>query len=99
MELRQFTISYNPRTSLKGQAVAKFIAEFTYEKEVREMEPPQLIRPQDPNTSNSQNLPHLFPDVIVWILHVDGALNKQGSRVGVLLITPQGAMLETTLHF
>lgn len=76
MDLGQFIISYKPKTSLKGQAILDFIAKFTYKEEVNEMEPPQLIQPQDTNTSSSQNLLHLLVEVSIWIIHADGALNR-----------------------
>ena len=35
----------------------------------------------------------------IWIVHADGASNKQGSGAGVLLITPEGDILDTALRF
>ena len=85
------------KTSLKGQALAYFIAEFTYEDKVREILHPQLFPPRDPSASQPQELPYLLPEVSIWIVDTDGASNKQGSGSNVLLITPEGDTLETLL--
>lgn len=34
-----------------------------------------------------------------WVLSVDGATNSKGSRVGIILEDPQGALIEQSLHF
>ena len=33
LELEEFEVVYRPRTAIKGQAIADFIAEFTYLKD------------------------------------------------------------------
>ena len=60
---------------------------------------PQLLPPIDPGTSNSAQLPHLLPENPIWILHANGASNLQGSRAGLVLITPEGNILEIALKF
>ena len=40
IELSEFDIQYRPRTAIKGQIVADFIAEFTYNEEKGAEEPP-----------------------------------------------------------
>ena len=44
VELTQFDIPYQPQTAIKGQALADFIAEFTFPSKVdpdRQIEPPK----------------------------------------------------------
>ena len=40
IELSQFDVEYRPRTAIKGQALADFIAEFTTPKEANRLEEP-----------------------------------------------------------
>ena len=41
IELSEFDIQYRPRTAIKGQAVADFIAEFTHDEDKGAEESPQ----------------------------------------------------------
>ena len=41
IELSEFDIQYRPRTAIKGQVIADFIAEFTHEKDKGAEESPQ----------------------------------------------------------
>ena len=41
IELREFDIQYHPRTAIKGQVVADFIAEFTHDEDKGVEESPQ----------------------------------------------------------
>ena len=38
-------------------------------------------------------------DLSIWKLSVDGALNAQGSRVGLILTSPEGIDIEYALRF
>ena len=60
VELGQFVITYKPRTSIKGQVVADFIADFTYDEELV-LKTPELLPPVDPNTSNVMTSMNLIP--------------------------------------
>ena len=42
IELSEFDIKYHPRTAIKGQIVADFIAEFTHEAEYTDRRVPSL---------------------------------------------------------
>ncbi|XP_074577859.1 uncharacterized protein LOC141834411 [Curcuma longa] len=61
MELSQYDLQYQPRSAIKAQALADFLAEVHQGESEEE-----------------------------WKAYVDGASNKQGSGVGVLLVSPQG---------
>ncbi|XP_075473890.1 uncharacterized protein LOC142504936 [Primulina tabacum] len=60
-ELGEYDIWYEPRTDIKGQALADFLAETVHQEN------------EDP-----------------WKVYVDGSLSKDGSGVGVVLISPAG---------
>src|ERR1700733_3701420 len=98
VELGQFVIGYKPRTSVKGQADADFIAEFTYTEE-QAIAPPELLPPADPSTSSPATAMSLLPEISIWILHADGASNSQGSGAGLVLVTPEANILEIALKF
>ena len=75
VELEKFDMSYHPRTAIKGQVVVDLLADFVGEdNEVLEVGL-VLIHP---------NCPPL------WQLWVDGAANKAGSGVGLVVTTPEG---------
>ncbi|XP_073064019.1 uncharacterized protein [Primulina eburnea] len=60
-ELGEYDIQYEPRTSIKAQALADFLAETVH------------LENEDP-----------------WKVYVDGSSSKDGSGVGVVLISPAG---------
>ncbi|XP_074369023.1 uncharacterized protein LOC141709030 [Apium graveolens] len=94
VELGQLDLEYCPRTAIKGQALADFILEFDAEvndKAIVLAEPSSQRSSQD---EKRQELPHPW-----WILHVDGAVNNNGSGVGIVLITPEGHRLMSAIHF
>ena len=39
LELEEFEVIYQPRTAIKGQALADFLVEFTYPEETEQAEP------------------------------------------------------------
>ncbi|CAL9029545.1 unnamed protein product, partial [Prunus brigantina] len=87
IELGEFDISYHPRPSEKGQAVADFISEFTTpanaDTPTASAGPPlpstdlpsASTEPSSAETAFDHNSPH-------WTLYVDGSSNRQGSGTG-----------------
>ena len=79
--LGAFDIKYIPRTSIKGQVLADFMAEFA--ECPKEME------------GGSEKLDEGLIGVVSvqcplpWELYVDGAANQQGSGVGLVLVSPE----------
>ncbi|XP_074356320.1 uncharacterized protein LOC141696023 [Apium graveolens] len=94
VELGQFNLEYCPRTSIKGQALADFILEFDVEVNDKAI---VLAEPTSQGSSHDekrQELPHPW-----WILHVDGAVNNNGSGAGIFLVTSEGHRLLSAIHF
>ncbi|KAM1334267.1 hypothetical protein ACFX2F_010204 [Malus domestica] len=92
LELGQYGLVFQPRTAIKAQALADFVAEFT----------PSLdnatVRPNDAPEVAESTLATLTPsNKDFWNLHVDGASNYKGSGAGVVLVTPDGSMLEQAI--
>ncbi|KAM2144890.1 hypothetical protein ACFX1R_048515 [Malus domestica] len=78
--------------AIKAQALADFIAEFT----------PSLgdatKQPNDASKAAEHTLATpTSPNRDFWHLHVDGTSNYKSSRAGVVLITPNGSMLEQAI--
>ena len=71
-----YDISYQPRTDIKSQALADFVADFSLRLEVTAQTEVSML---EVNTINNK-----------WILHVDGSSNFRGAGLGILLKSPQG---------
>ncbi|PON50978.1 Ribonuclease H, partial [Parasponia andersonii] len=67
----------------KGQALADFITEFTYDVNV----PIEVIK--KPTTDLSK----------LWKLYVDESSNENGAGAGLVLISPEGHNIYCALHF
>ena len=88
--LGAFDIKYMPRTSVKGQILADLVAEFT-EPALEEM-------------SMTQNMDGKSVDIIslleppFWKVYVDEVANQRGSRVGLVLISPEKLTIKKSLR-
>lgn len=79
IELSQFKIRYMPRTAIKRQAVAHFIAELT----------PGERTDDQANSSTLPGAPQEVPrEVPAWDLYVDGSSNDKGSEASLILSLP-----------
>ena len=77
-------VEYRPRTAIKGQVLAEFLAEFQYDPSN-----PSLFIPAQTQ---------LDLDEAKWELFVDGASNSKGSGAGIMLISPEGLVLEQAVR-
>uniref|UniRef100_A0A2N9IKR9 Reverse transcriptase domain-containing protein n=1 Tax=Fagus sylvatica TaxID=28930 RepID=A0A2N9IKR9_FAGSY len=80
VHLGSLGVEYKPRTSIKGQVLADFVAEFQGKRESSE---PTYI----PS-------PCAIGDASEWKLFVDGASNMKGAGAGAVLVSPEGLTLE-----
>ena len=80
MYLGSLGIEYKPRTAIKGQVLAEFLAEFQYD----------LDNPSSIISAEAQL------DLVTgrWELFVDGASNSKGLGAGVVSVSPEGLVLE-----
>ncbi|XP_058192262.1 uncharacterized protein LOC131309677 [Rhododendron vialii] len=94
VELANFDIRFEPRTTIKGQVLADFIAELTPQ------DTELLNKPIPTQTVVEHQLSpkpwHLFQGDI-WRLHVDGASNSNGAGAGVVLVSPCGTLHESAI--
>ena len=70
-----------PRTSVKGQVLADLVAEFTEPP----MEELKMAKNMDGKLVGTISQHGPLP----WEVYVDGASNQKGSRVGLVLISPE----------
>jgi ribonuclease HI len=77
-------VEYKPWAAIKGQVLAEFLAEFQY----------------DPNNPSLTILAEAQLGLVTgkWELFVDGASNSKGSGVGVVLVSPEGLILEQAVR-
>ena len=77
---------YKPRTAIKGQVLANFVAEFAPENSNTIIEEKHIK-----GTERTQ-------EEKGWALYVDGVANSRGSGLGVVLISPVGELLEQAIR-
>ncbi len=78
-------MKYLPRTTIKGQVLADFVVEFT-------PVPGQEI-PNVPTCDRER-----IEDTSWWKIYVDGASNAKGVGIGVVIITPDGLVMEQSIR-
>ena len=79
-----------PCTSVKGQVLANLVAEFT-ETPVEEKEEEQNMDEKLVGAISVQK-------PLFWEVYVDGIVNHRGSRVGLVLVSPEKIMIEKSLR-
>ncbi|KAI3723439.1 hypothetical protein L2E82_35012 [Cichorium intybus] len=84
IELGEHDIDYKPRTSIKGQALADFLAEMPEEEEAATSQATKQELDAPPET---------------WMLHTDGAASKEGSGAGLVLTTLESEEITYALRF
>ncbi|XP_028063793.1 uncharacterized protein LOC114267011 [Camellia sinensis] len=82
LELGQYDIQFFPRIAIKGQVLADFVAEF-------------MGCHADFKSDQVQSKPNWRMYVRdIWQMYCDGSSNQCGSREGIVIITPEGAIIE-----
>ena len=85
-----FDIRYMPRTSIKGQVLVDFVAEF--------------IKPQIKELQSTRNMNEKLVGMIsqyclpTWEVYVNGASNQKGSGIGLVLISLEKVIIEKSLR-
>ena len=88
--LGAFDIKYMPRTSVKGQVLADFVAEFT------ELEVDELLADRNKDEKLVNTISQYCPPT--WEVHVDGVSNQKGSGVGLVLTSSEKVIVEKSLR-
>ena len=79
-----------PRTSIKGQVLANLMAEFAECPEEMDMENRNMGERSVGVVSVQCPMP--------WELYVDRAANQRGSRVGLVLVSPENITIKKSLR-
>ena len=79
-----------PCTSINGQVLADLVAEFT-KPQIEELPSVGNMDEKLVGTISQYHLP-------TWEVYVDGASNQKGSRVGLVLISPEKVIIEKSLR-
>ena len=85
--LRAFDIKYMPRTSIKGQVLADLVVEFT-ELLVEILTEQRSLEGKSVGVVST-------PKPSCWKVYVDGTANQRGFGVGLVLISPKRATIES----
>ncbi|KAM1094380.1 hypothetical protein ACFX10_009407 [Malus domestica] len=89
--LGEFDISNQPKPAEKGQAVADFIADFTY--------PVDIVSTPKKVVSLPSKAQKIEPTAPAWSLYVDGLSNQQGCGAGLVFTTPDKVAMKYALRF
>ena len=79
-----------PRTFIKGQVLTDLVAEFA--------EPPVEIVAEQRNMDGKSVGVISTPGSLCWRVYVDGVANQKGSKVGLVLISPEKTIIEKSLR-
>ena len=90
MILGDFDIKYMPRTSIKGQVLTDLVAEFAESLLEEEVERQNM----DEKLVGMVSL----QEPLSWRVYIDGATNQRGSRVGLMVISPEKIIIEKSLR-
>ena len=84
--MSEYGIELHPRTARKGQALADFVAKFSYT--------PDMGRAKNDSTNNAMMRKRkVDPKGPIWELHVDGSSNARGAGAGIILANLDGEKL------
>ena len=79
-----------PRTSIKGQVLTDLVAEFAESLLEEEVERQNM----DEKLVGMVSL----QEPLSWRVYIDGATNQRGSRVGLMVISPEKIIIEKSLR-
>ncbi|CAL2278651.1 unnamed protein product [Prunus armeniaca] len=92
IELSLYDLLYRPKTAIKAQALADFVAEFTSSAKEE-----KLVSKKKESLRVYQTSTELDQPRNIWQLRVDGASNQKGAGAGVIIITPNGTLLKQAI--
>ncbi|KAK0572810.1 hypothetical protein LWI29_037640 [Acer saccharum] len=84
VELSEHDISFHPRSAMNSQVLVDFVADFAPCENVQAEQ--ELVALADKTTIGK------------WTLSVDGSSNIKGSELGLVLKSPQGDIMEQSIH-
>ena len=88
--LGAFDIKYMPRISIKDQVLADLVAKF--------VETPSEDKLEEQNMDEKSVGIISLQESLSWKVYVDGAANYRGSRVGLVLVSPERITIGKSLR-
>ncbi|XP_070020136.1 uncharacterized protein [Nicotiana sylvestris] len=82
IELSEYEIAYQPRTAVKSQVLADFVADFSHGIQLEAEKELQVFNGANPGT---------------WTLFTDGSSNVRGAGLGVVLVPPTGGTIRQAI--
>jgi len=83
VELSEYDITFQPRTALKSQVLADFVADFA--PNATQQADKELLNLTEHSDSK-------------WILTVDGSSNVNGAGIGLVLTSPEGDLIQQAIR-
>ncbi|XP_077248112.1 uncharacterized protein LOC143887805 [Tasmannia lanceolata] len=112
VELSEFNIQYIPRTAIKAQVLADFVAECTIPRQIIEPEIAQTPVAEKAIATEERTEDGTEKEIIpvpvgqdtstvepLWEVYVDGSSNKGGCGAGLVLTGPDNFTLDYALRF
>lgn len=90
IELSEFDLHFEPCHTVKSQALADFLVEWT-----PSAEPDPTLGSSAPEVERS---PSREPHATHWVMNFDGSLTLQGASAGVTLTSPTGDVLKYVIR-
>ncbi|XP_075636560.1 uncharacterized protein LOC142608764 [Castanea sativa] len=84
-KLGAYDVKYMPRTAIKGQVLADFVVEFM-ESGIKQED--VMLAVMSIGLGN----------VLLWEVYTNGASNRKGAEIGIVLITPEKLVMEKSLR-
>ncbi|CAL2256822.1 unnamed protein product [Prunus armeniaca] len=92
IELSQYDLHYRPKATIKAQALADFVAEFT-----PSAKEDKLVNKMKESSKADGTFAEPSQPSDMWQLRVDRASNQKGARAGVVITTPDETLLEQAI--
>ena len=85
-KLGAYDVKYMPQTAIKGQILTDFVAEFTEGTSEKEEAVMGIL---------------IMLAIIVppWEVYMNGASNRKGAGIGIVLVTPEKLIVEKSLNW
>ncbi|XP_070004792.1 uncharacterized protein [Nicotiana sylvestris] len=84
IELSEYDITYQPRTAIKSQVLADFVADFSQGMQLEEEKELQVFNGSNPG---------------IWTLFTDGSSNVKGVGLGIVLVPPTGETIRQAIKY
>ncbi|XP_070013485.1 uncharacterized protein [Nicotiana sylvestris] len=82
IELSEYDVTYQPRTAIKSQVLADFVADFSQGMQLEAEKELRVLNGSNPG---------------IWTLFTDGSSNVKGAGLGIVLVPPTGEIIRQAI--